>query len=135
LATPSKYWRRGIEVEERGPDDSQCSRNALGLVCLVNWSVWFLWMSFQSDQPNKPNRPDRPDEPAFVGGAQWKINQPPYPLEEKMSELGWITSRYGIVQVRVVEGSLAVLLLAERRTIRKDWKGAHVGPVLPERAP
>ncbi len=49
----------------------------------------------------------------LVGRAQWKITQPPSP-EEKMSELGGITSRYGIVQERVVEGSLAVLLLAER---------------------
>jgi hypothetical protein len=54
------------------PDDLLCSRNALGLVCLVIrsfWSVWFFWMNFQSDQPNKP---DRPDEPAFVRRAQWE---------------------------------------------------------------
>ena len=63
-------------------DDLLCSRNALGLVCLVGqsfWSVWFFWMNFQSDQPDKPDRRDRPDEPAFVGRAQWKINQPPSP--------------------------------------------------------
>ena len=42
---------------------------------------------------------------ALVGRAQWKIISP-HPLEEKMSELGEITSRYGIVQVRVVEGRL-----------------------------
>jgi hypothetical protein len=34
-------------------------------------------MNFQSDQPNKPDRRDRPNEQAFVGRAQWKINQPP----------------------------------------------------------
>ena|GEM_PF-2600695 len=38
----------------------------------------------------------------------------PHPLEKKMSEIGWITSKYGIIQVRVVEGSVAALLLAER---------------------
>jgi len=58
-------------------DDLLCSRNAPGFVCLVGgsfWSVWFFWMNFRSDQPDKR---DRPDEPAFVGRAQWKINQPP----------------------------------------------------------
>ena len=57
-----------------GPDDLPCSRNARGFVCLVDWSVWFFWMNFRSDQPD---RRDRPDEPAFVGRAQWKIDQPP----------------------------------------------------------
>ncbi len=60
-----------------GADDLLCSRNAPGFVCLVGgsfWSVWFFWMNFRSDQPD---RRDRPDEPAFVGRAQWKINQPP----------------------------------------------------------
>jgi len=59
------------------PDALLCSRNAPGFVCLVGWSfwsVWFFWMNFRSDQPD---RPDEPDEPAFVGRAQWKINQPP----------------------------------------------------------
>ena len=54
-----------------GPDDLLCSRNVPGFVCLVGWSFWSVWfflMNFQSDQP---------DEPAFVGRAQWKINQPP----------------------------------------------------------
>ncbi len=54
-------------------DDLLCSRNAIGLVCLVGrsfWSVWFFWVNFQSDQPDKPDRRDRPDEPAFVGHAQ-----------------------------------------------------------------
>jgi hypothetical protein len=62
------------------PDDLLCSRNAPGFVCLVGWSfwsVWFFWLNFQSDQPDKPDRRDRPDEPALVGGAQWKIIQPP----------------------------------------------------------
>ena len=62
------------------PDGLLCSRNALGLVCLVGrsfGSVWFFWMNFRSDQPDKPDRRDRPDEPAFVGRAQWEINQPP----------------------------------------------------------
>ena len=65
------------------PDDLLCSRNAPGFVCLVGWSfwsVWFFWMNFRSDQPDKPDKPDRrdrPDKPAFVGRAQWKINQPP----------------------------------------------------------
>src|SRR4029079_4598763 len=78
----------GGDLEEgRGAKDfgstawsSFCSRNALGLVCLVGrsfWYVWFFWMNFPSDQPDKPDRRDRPDEPAFVGRAQWKINQPP----------------------------------------------------------
>jgi hypothetical protein len=65
-----------------------CSRNALGLVCLVGrsfGSVWFLWMNFQSDQPNKPNRPDRP---AFVGRAPWKINPPPSLKRERASVQG-----------------------------------------------
>jgi hypothetical protein len=73
------------------PDDLLCSRNARGLVCLVGrsfWSVWFLWMNFQSDQPNKPNRPDRPDEPAFIGRAQWKINQPPSLNSRDQKEAG-----------------------------------------------
>ena len=66
------------------PDDLLCSRNAPGFVCLVGWSVWFFWMNFRSDQPD---RRDRPDEPAFVGRAQWKINQPP-PLKDITSKLG-----------------------------------------------
>ncbi len=67
------------------PDDLLCSRNAPGFVCLVGWSfwsVWFFWMNFRSDQPDKPDRRDRPDEPAFVGRAQWKINQAPIPGEK-----------------------------------------------------
>ena len=56
-------------------DDLLCSRNAPGFVCLVGWSFWFFLMNFRSDQPDKPDRRDRPDEPAFVGRAQWKINQ------------------------------------------------------------
>ncbi len=55
------------------PDDLLCSRNALGLVCLVGrsfWSVWFFWMNFQSDQPDKPDGRDRPDEPAVARCAQ-----------------------------------------------------------------
>jgi hypothetical protein len=70
-------------------DDLLCSRNALGLVCLVGrsfWSVWFSRMNFQSDQPDKPDRRDRPDEPAFAGRAQWKINQP-HPLRENKQAL------------------------------------------------
>jgi len=61
-----------------GPDDLLCSRNAVGLVCLVGrsfWSVWFFWMNFQSDQLDKPDRRDRPDEPVFAGRAQLRIDQ------------------------------------------------------------
>ena len=68
-----------------GTDDLLCSRNAPGFVCLVGWSfwsVWFFWMNFRSDQPD---RRDRPDEPAFVGRAQWKINQPPSLKSEQAS--------------------------------------------------
>ena len=89
------------------PDDLLCSRNALGLVCLVGrsfWSIWFFRMNFQCDQPDKPDRRDRPDEPAFARRAQWKINQPPSP-EHKDNQA------------------------------RKDGKDTHAGPVLPERAP
>jgi len=71
-------------------DDLLCSRNALGLVCLVGrsfWSVWFFWTNFHSHQPNKPDRRDRPDEPAFVERAQWKISQLPSP-GERTRELG-----------------------------------------------
>ncbi len=70
------------------PDDLLCSRNAPEFVCLVGWSfwsVWFFWMNFWSDQPDKRDRPDRPDEPAFVGRAQWKINQPPSLERERAS--------------------------------------------------
>ena len=93
--------RRGME-----PDDLLCSRNALGLVCLVGrsfWSIWFFRMNFQCDQPDKPDRRDRPDEPAFVGRAQWKINQPPS-LEGRMTQLGKMGR----------ESSPASFLLAER---------------------
>jgi hypothetical protein len=58
-------------------DDLLCSRNAPMFVCLVGWSFWSVWfflMNFRSDQPDQPDQPDRP---AFVGRAQWKINQPP----------------------------------------------------------
>jgi len=69
------------------PDDLLCSRNAPGLVCLVGWSFWFFWMNFRSDQPD---RRDRPYEPAFIGRAQWKINQLPSLERERASELGGI---------------------------------------------
>jgi hypothetical protein len=65
-----------------------CSRNARGLVRLVGWSIWFFWMNFRSDQPDKPDRRDRPDEPAFVGRAQWKINQAPSLRGDKQVWIG-----------------------------------------------
>jgi hypothetical protein len=72
-------------------DDLLCSRNALGLVCLVGWSfwsVWFSWINFQSDQSDKPDRQDRPDEPALVGRAVEDQSAPIH--REIMSELGGI---------------------------------------------
>jgi hypothetical protein len=45
---------RGTE-EGMEADDLLCSRNALGLVCLVGWSFWSIWffrMNFQCDQPD-----------------------------------------------------------------------------------
>ena len=86
------------------PDDLLCSRNAPGFVCLVGWSFWSVWfflMNFRSDQPDKPDRRDRPDEPAFVGRAQWKINQPPS-LER--NEQAWREHVYR--SMRAVKGSL-----------------------------
>jgi hypothetical protein len=82
------YPKRSKVGEEGSLIGFLCSRNALGLVCLVGrsfWSVWFFWMNFQSDQPDKPDRRDRPDEPAFAGRAQWKINQPPSLKRERAS--------------------------------------------------
>jgi len=58
-------------------------------------------MNFRSDQPDKPDRRNRPDEPAFVGRAQWKINQPPS-LER--NEQAWRGNLYR--SMRAVEGSL-----------------------------
>ena len=81
-------WRASEKSGTR-PVDLLCSRNAPGFVCLVGWSFWSVWfflMNFRSDQPDQPDRRDRPDEPAFVGRAQWKINQPP-PLRD--NERAW----------------------------------------------
>ena len=85
---PSALLARRAE-EGMEPDDLLCSRNAPGFVCLVGWSVWFFWMNFWSDQPD---RRDRPDEPAFVGRAQWEINQPPSLKRQRASLEGSIKS-------------------------------------------
>jgi hypothetical protein len=100
------------------PDDLLCSRNAPGFVCLVGWSfwsVWFFWLNFQSDQPDKPDRRDRPDEPALVGGAQWKIIQPPslkrgrVPFPERGGKQAW--KNHVSVLIHGIEG----------RSIVKQW--------------
>ena len=85
---PARQKWRGLEGHPRWScapgtekgmeaDDLLCSHNAPEFVCLVGWSVWFFWCGFRSGRQDKPDRRDRPDEPAFVGRAQWKINQPP----------------------------------------------------------
>ena len=59
---------------------------------------------------------------ALVGRAQWKINQPP---SLRDNERAWNGS-----------GETAACSLCSQSTHdKKDWKGTHVGPVLPERAP